>query len=100
MFSGNDKEAKEIKKRRVRSSVKKEIFSKESSVFLISDRELIISGCRKVAEYSDSTVTLRLFDMSLAVEGENLTIKTYFGDEIRLSGRIHDIKILGENDKP
>ena len=59
-----------------------------SSVFLMSDRELTVTKCEKVENYCPDSVVLRLSDMRLEIEGENMTFAVCYGSEIKLTGKI------------
>jgi len=59
-----------------------------SSVFLMSDRELTVTKCEKVEKYCPDSVVLRLSDMRLEIEGENMTFAVCYGSEIKLTGKI------------
>ena len=54
--------------------------------------QILITGCRRIACYSEQCIRLELTDANLAVEGCYLTMKTYFGDRIRISGVIESLR--------
>ncbi len=59
-----------------------------SAVNLTSDCEALVVGCRRIREYRGDRVVLTLCDGELTIEGEGLTMRTYFGSQIRICGRI------------
>ena len=59
-----------------------------SSVFLMSDRELTVTKCEKVEKYCPDSVVLKLSDMRLEIEGEEMTFAVCYGSEIKLTGKI------------
>ena len=59
-----------------------------SAVTLTSDCEALVTGCRRVREYGRGRVVMSLCDCELTVEGEDLTMKTFFGNQILICGRI------------
>ena len=69
-------------------------FKCESSAFLRSGREITVCGCRKVLHYATDEVRLLLTDGVMEISGEGISAKTYFGREIKLSGRIDGIRLL------
>ncbi len=72
------------------------IFGKESSVFLLGDREVTVCGCEKVVSYAPDRVQVKLCDGTVEVCGCGLTLSSCFGEEIKLSGVVNDIKISGD----
>lgn len=74
-----------MKKRKTRSAG---AMINSSNVFLTSDRELTVTKCEKVEKYCPDSVALRLSDMSLEIEGENMTFAVCYGSEIKLKGKI------------
>ncbi len=65
---------------------------RESSLFILGDRELNVSGCKKVVSYSPELVRLKNCDGYLDVSGKALTVASCFGAEIKLCGVITEIK--------
>lgn len=74
-------------------------FKKRSSVFAVSDREITLCECNKVLEYTPETVRLCNCDGIVEINGCGLTVSTYFGNEIKLSGKIECIKFVGYGGK-
>lgn len=72
---------------------------KQSSVFAVSDREITLCECNKVLEYTPETVRLCNCDGVVEIYGCGLTVSTYFGNEIKLSGKIECIKFVGYGGK-
>ncbi len=54
--------------------------------------QVLVTGCRHIACYNERCIRLVLADTNLAVEGCHLTMKTYFGDRILISGIISDLR--------
>ena len=63
-----------------------------SSASVISNRRLVVSGCKRIAEYSSCRVSLELCDQILTVEGRELTVRAYCGDELEISGYIDAVR--------
>ncbi len=72
---------------------------RQSSVFAVSDREVTLCECNKVLEYTPETVRLCNCDGVVEICGCGLTVSTYFGNEIKLAGKIECIKFIGYNGK-
>ena len=54
--------------------------------------QVLITGCKRIACYTERCISLELTDANLAVEGCYLTMKTYFGDRILISGIIEALR--------
>lgn len=70
-----------------------EIFPRASTASLTSDRELLVTGCRRICEYGLDRVVLALTDVELTVCGEGLTMRAFFGSQIEIRGRIKSIEV-------
>ena len=81
-----------MKKKAERGRLKRSGVQKESSAFLCSSREITVCGCKKVLHYAPDTVRLLLCDGMMEISGRDITATTYFGREIRLSGRIDAVR--------
>ncbi len=84
------------KKIKVSALLGEQGIGKESSVFVLGDREMSVCGCKKVVSYSSEFVRLANCDGFLDVRGKELQVASCFGSEIRLSGRICEIKFSEE----
>ena len=60
-------------------------------------REVSIEGCRGILEYENDIISLRAKDMCITVRGEGLTMRSFFGNHIRIIGRIKSVSY--EEDK-
>lgn len=80
-----------MRKRRLRKEREK---INSGSVFLESDRSVTISRCEKVEKYCPDEVILRLPDMRLTIKGKNMSFAVCYGSEIRLTGKIEELKIV------
>ena len=70
-----------------------EMAVRTSDVTLTSNREALVSGCRRVLEYDRERVRLSLCDMEIVIAGEGLTMHAFFGNQIRVCGRITEVKL-------
>ena len=70
-----------------------------SSIFLSSDRELTVSKCEKVEKYCPDEVILRLSDMRVVIRGKEMTFAVCYGSEIRLAGKIEELRIVSLSEK-
>lgn len=83
-----------MKKQRALRRVRSGITGCESSAFLRSSTEITVCGCKKVLHYAPDTVRLLLSDGIMEISGENITASTYFGREIKLSGKLRTVTLL------
>ena len=70
-----------------------EMFGGTSNVTLTSDCEALICGCRRVREYERCVIRLALCDVELTVRGEDLSMKTFFGNQILVCGKIRGLEL-------
>ncbi len=68
---------------------------KQSSAFIVSNREITLCECTKVIEYTPDMIKLCNCDGVIEIYGGGLTVSTYFGNEIKLSGKIESIRFVG-----
>ena len=66
----------------------------ESSAFLRAFGEITVCGCKRVMHYAPDVVRLMLIDGIMEISGCGISACTYFGREIRLSGRIENIRLI------
>ena len=71
----------------------------ESGAFLCSSREITVTGCKKILHYSTEKVILLLSDGIMEIVGQGICAATYFGREIRFSGRLSLIKLSESGEK-
>ena len=83
-----------MKKHRKLRRIKDGVSGGESSAFLRSAKEITVCGCKKVLHYAPETVRLLLTDGIMEISGEGITAATYFGREIKLSGKLDTVKLL------
>ncbi len=83
-----------MKKHRKLRRIRNGVSGCESSAFLRSSKEITVCGCKKVLHYAPETVRLLLTDGIMEISGEGITAATYFGREIKLSGKIDTVKLL------
>lgn len=62
-----------------------------SSFEMVSGSDLLIHGVKKVIEYDNDCIVLRLCDMRLSVSGGGLTMKSYYDGTVRISGEIRAV---------
>ena len=65
--------------------------SLRASAMLLSRREVTVSGCRRITEYSSVRVKLSVCEGTVIIDGRGLTVCTYSGDELTVRGWLSGI---------
>ena len=63
------------------------------SLNMRGDREIYVSGCRRILEYSRERIVLSIKEFCLIVCGENLICSSYFERSVGIEGRIDSLLI-------
>ena len=71
-----------------------EVFGGVSSITVTSNTEMLVDGCSGVEEYESDRVRLTLFDQNLEVVGSDLRLNSFFGRQIRICGRISEVRLI------
>ena len=58
------------------------------SAFLVFGKEMTVSGCERVICYTEEKVILGMKGGKLVVSGKELTVATFFGNEIKICGDV------------
>ena len=64
-----------------------------SQIMIGSDRELILSGCTGLKEYSESRVVLDAIDLRAVITGRELELKSFATGEICVLGHIESLSL-------
>ncbi|MCL2213283.1 MAG: YabP/YqfC family sporulation protein [Oscillospiraceae bacterium] len=67
----------------------------ESCFSVRGQREVEVHGCQSLLCYEEDLIKLQLYGFVLAVRGAGLTLKTYFGNQIIIRGRIEGLEMEG-----
>ena len=54
-------------------------------------KEVFVHGVKAICDYSAEGVCLRLCDMTLCIEGEHLTMKSYYNGAVCVTGNVRGI---------
>ncbi len=83
------------RKNREKQSLKTKLLSEmlvdEPKIEMLSNREIIIDGCKGVVEYTENYIKLSLGIGTICVSGDNLLIKSFDSSIAVISGTITDI---------
>lgn len=67
--------------------------SEPFTVAVSGDREVSVTGCRKVLTYEEELVRIETKGCVVAVRGDSLSLKAYHPGEMRITGRIDGLAI-------
>ncbi|MBQ4054536.1 MAG: hypothetical protein IJD17_02400 [Clostridia bacterium] len=70
-----------------------DVFGGVSSITVTSNSEMLVDGCSGVEEYERDRVRLILLDQNLEVLGCDLRLNSFFGRQIRICGRITEVRL-------
>ena len=65
-------------------------------ILIENGKKVLLSGCRKIIEYSPEKIKVLLSGESVTLIGKELTLYDFFGDEIQISGNIEALEISSE----
>lgn len=57
-------------------------------------QEVSVEGCRGILEYEKDRIVLRLCNKCVMIQGSRLTMRSYFGNHIRIMGDIISVSFL------
>lgn len=55
------------------------------------NRTIVINGCTEILLYDSEKTVLRLSDIILSINGENLSMDTFGGNTVKMSGKLFGI---------
>ncbi len=64
-----------------------------SDISIISNREVDIFGCKRIVSYSETEIELELGELRVNICGEDLSLKTFFGKDIKISGTVASLRL-------
>ncbi len=67
-----------------------------SFVEIAGSREVTLSGCEALVNYSETEVKLRLCDGEISISGEGLELRSFSGGRIAVRGAVRSICLGGE----
>lgn len=82
-----------MKIRFAKMSPQNESLAEPFTVSLAGEREVSVTGCKKVLAYEEDLVRIETKGCVVAVQGEALSLKAYHENEMRITGRIDKLAI-------
>ncbi len=69
---------------------------KASFIEAVGNREVTVSGCEGLLNYTENEVALRLCDGEISISGEGLELRSFSGGRIAVRGAVRSICLGGE----
>lgn len=69
------------------------IFLGSSVINIIQNSELSVENCKGILVYEAERIELKTSDFIVCIEGENMTLKSYFGSHISVKGKIKSVSL-------
>ncbi len=66
----------------------------DDQVEIISNRYALISGCKKLTEYSSEKIALSFRDMKIEIKGKDLEPESLLNGQMAVKGLIHEVIYL------
>ncbi len=83
--------AKKRERTQVKNKILGDILADEPKIEMLSNREIIVDGCRGVVEYGENDIRLSLGDTVMKISGDKLVITSFDGSIAIINGKISDI---------
>lgn len=74
------------------ADIPENIFPGICDINIIQNTEISIENCRGILIYEAEKIHLKMSRFILCIEGEGLTLKSYFGSHISVRGRIDSLR--------
>lgn len=68
------------------------MFPGVADISIIQNHEISIENCKGILIYEAERICLKMPGFELCIEGEGLTLKSYFGSHITVKGSIESLK--------
>ena len=95
-FGGNVRRGKKTDSKSFFKQCAGEFLGCMSLVEIQSDYEMIISGCRGIVEYTETTVVVETVSGVISVCGMCLCLDVFRGDMLSISGKIISVSFGGD----
>ena len=78
-----------------KTDLPEDIFPGTSVINIIQNSEVSVENCKAILLYESNKIELKTSAFIVCIEGENMTLKSYFGSHITVKGRIISLKLEG-----
>ncbi len=71
-----------------------EALSDQPKIEMLGNREIIVDGCRGIAEYGENLIKLNTGEYVLSIIGDEMVIKSFDSSVAVISGKIAEITFV------
>lgn len=82
------------RKKKERKNVIPDLHLNEAKIEMLSNREIIVDGCKGVIEYGENFIKLNIGELTLDVVGQDLIIESFDGGVAIIRGRFAEINFI------
>ena len=82
------------RKKKERKRVIPDLYLNEAKIEMLSNREIIVDGCKGVIEYGENFIKLNIGELTLDIVGQNLIIESFDGGIAIIRGRFGEINFI------
>ena len=69
----------------------RDLVFQESVITLLGEREILLENYRRILEYNHEHLLVLTSQCKIRIQGKNLEVLYYTGDEMKVSGQILDV---------
>lgn len=78
-----------------KTDLPEDIFIGASVINIIQNSEVSVENCKAILLYESDKIELKTSAFIVCIEGENMTLKSYFGSHITVKGKIKALRLEG-----
>lgn len=82
------------RKKKERKSPIPDLHLNEAKIEMLSNREIIIDGCKGVVEYGENLIMLNIGELSLGISGDEMVIDSFDSGVAIIHGKFIEIKFI------
>ncbi len=71
-----------------------DVILNEAKIEMISNREIIVDGCKGVIEYGENLIKLNIGELVLSLVGDNMIIESFDSGVAIIRGRFAEIDFI------
>ena len=80
-----------------KTDLSEDIFLGSCVINIIQNSEVSIENCKAILLYESSRIELMTSGFIVCIEGENMTLKSFFGSHITVKGKIRAVGLEEKN---
>lgn len=78
-------------RKKIRKKPVADLHINDAKIEMLSNREIIIDGCKGIVEYDENLIKLSAYDLVIGISGENILIDSFDGGVAIIRGIIGEI---------